>query len=344
MGQAVSDRMTRRNLLTSTMALAVAGNVRSEAPVRTSMGVNVYSFPFRWSHAPAYEFAEYCASLGAGGVQAEPPSDLESARKLRQFLESRGMYFEGIVRLPKEDTSEFEQQVRVAKEAGAVSMRTACLGGRRYEIFTSLDEWQHFVQDSRAKIARAIPILEKYRVPLGVENHKDWTVDEFCGLMKEYGSEYLGVCLDTGNNLALLDNDMEVVQRLAPHAINTHLKDMGLAEYRDGILLVEPPLGDGFLDVHQIVTAIRQARPSIRFTLEMITRDPLKVPVFTDKYWVTFPDRNGRYLARTISTERSHAWQGPLPEVEHLPREARLQMEEENVKKCLVYAKQQLAI
>ena len=26
------------------------------------------------------------------------------------------------------------------------------------------------------------------------------------------------------------------------------------------------------------------------FDLEMITRDPLKIPVFTDKYWVTFDD------------------------------------------------------
>jgi 3-oxoisoapionate decarboxylase len=52
---------------------------------------------------------------------------------------------------------------------------------------------------------------------------------------------------------------------------------MAIAEYRDGILLGEPVLGDGFFDLPRIVSAIRLARPDSRFTVEMITRDPLKV-------------------------------------------------------------------
>ena len=62
------------------------------------------------------------------------------------------------------------------------------------------------------------------------------------------------------------------------------------ALYRDGFLLSEVPIGDGFLNIPEIVAIVRKQRPSTRLLLEMITRDPLEVPVFTDKYWATFPE------------------------------------------------------
>ena len=42
------------------------------------------------------------------------------------------------------------------------------------------------------------------------------------------GSEHVGVCLDTGNNVALLEDPMEVVETLAPLAFTTHIKDMAV--------------------------------------------------------------------------------------------------------------------
>jgi hypothetical protein len=81
---------------------------------------------------------------------------------------------------------------------------------------------------------------------------------------------------------------MDAVERLAPYTINTHLKDGSLGEYRDGLLLVEPVFGEGYFDLPRVVSAVRGARPTARFTVEMLTRDPLKVPVFTDRYGPLF--------------------------------------------------------
>jgi sugar phosphate isomerase/epimerase len=339
--------MTRRQLLGSTLSAAAmaARAAAAAAPVaRTTLGVTIDCYQFGRRRQPALEFAQYCDSLGAGGIQIEVPADLAYARKLRAFLESRGMFLDVMVTLPKEDTSAFEHQVEAAKEAGAFALRAACLGGRRYEVFKSLDQWRDFVRDSHEKIARALRIAEKYRIPLCLENHKDWTVDELAAILKRYSSEHLGVCLDTGNNLSLLDDYRELVERLAPYTVNTHLKDMSLAEYRDGLELVEPVFGGGFLDLPWIVSTIRNARPAARFTVEMITRDALKVPVFTDPYWVTFPDRNGRYLARAVATARTHGWAGALPAIERADRETRLRLEDDNVVQCLNYARNKLGM
>ena len=306
------------------------------------MGVNQYSFHYRQIKS-AYEFLEYCHSLGAGGIQTELDSlDAGYISKLRRRAEDLGMYVEVIAELPRQDTSKFEATVVAARDAGALCLRTACLGGRRYENFSSFDEWKRFVAESRARIARAAPIVEKHRLPMAIENHKDWTADELAALLKNVSSEYVGACVDTGNNIALLDDPLELVERLVPYAVSTHFKDMAVAEYSDGFLLAEVPLGEGFLDLGWIVTTIRRARPRTKLTLEMITRDPLKVPCLTDKYWATFPDRNGSDLARTLRMVREHPSRQPLLKPDGLDPTARLAAEERNVKKCLEYAAQKL--
>jgi len=201
-------------------------------------------------------------------------------------------------------------------QASAACIRTACLSGRRYEKFNSLAEWKEFVRNAKAAIARAVPIVERNKIPLGIENHKDWTTEEQLALLASYESEYV----------------------LARYAVSTHLKDMAAKEYEQGFLLAEVPFGDGFLDMKRIAAVIRKARPRTRMTLEMITRDPLRVPCLTEKYWATFPNRNGRYLARTLAMVRSHPPPQPLPGMEGLDHAARLRRERNNVERCLRYA------
>jgi hypothetical protein len=119
---------------------------------------------------------------------------------------------------------------------------------------------------------------------------------------------------------------------------------MGVAPYEDGFLLSEVPLGEGYLDLKRTIELVRRHHPETRFTLEMITRDPLKVPCLTDKYWETFPDRSGRYLARTLRTVRQHQRSQPLPEVDHLPAEARERLVVDNIRQCLHYARETLGL
>jgi sugar phosphate isomerase/epimerase len=300
------------------------------------MGIAVTSYMSFGRPKDTLEFLEHAYELGAGGIQMQLTSrDPDYIRKFRTRAGELGMYFEAMASLPA-----LESTVAAAKEAGALAIRVNCLPGRRYENFNNLADWRTAVDESHQKIDAALRIVEKHQVPLAIENHKDWTADEMAALMKEKAGRWLGVCLDTGNNIALLDDPMATVEALAPYALSTHIKDMGVAPYLDGFLLSEMPLGDGMLDMRRIVDAIRRARPETRLTLEMITRDPLKVPCLTDGYWATFPDRNGLYLARTLRMVREH----PLPMVSGLPREAQLQLEEDNVKKSLAYARDRLEL
>ena len=333
--------MTRRSFLAATASAAMA----STAP-RTKMGIASTSYMTVRKSRDTIEFLDRVNALGAGGIQASLRS-LEPAylKKLRDRAGQLGMYIEVMVGLPRtSDSSAFERTVAAAKEAGAVALRTGALSGRRYETFNTLADWQAFVKESHAAIERALPIVERHRVPMGLENHKDWTLDEFSAMLKHRSSEFAGACLDTGNNIALLDDPMELVETLAPYAVTTHLKDMGVQSYEDGFLLSELPFGAGMLDMKRIVSTIVKARPQTRLTLEMITRDPLKVPCLTGKYWVTFPQRSGRYLARTLAMVRAQQHRQPLPMLTTLNQEAQLRLEEDNIKSCLNYAREQLGL
>ncbi|MBI5281859.1 MAG: sugar phosphate isomerase/epimerase [Candidatus Solibacter usitatus] len=332
--------MTRRHFLS---AAAVVTRAPQAAPARTSMGLTPDAYAILRPARTALEFMETAYAAGAGGVQATLAS-FEPAylKQVRARAEQLGMYFELLAPLPQADTSQFEAAVRAAKEAGATSIRSVCLSGRRYETFNSLEQWNAFAAESKARLARAVPIVEKHKLPLGIENHKDWTAAEMPGLLKSYSSEYLGACIDFGNNISLLDDPMELVEALAPFVINTHIKDMGVEEYQDGFLLSEVPLGQGILDLKRMVALLQAKRPGVTFSLDMLTRDPLKITCLTDKYWLTFPERNGRYLARALAMVRANKPRQPLPRVTGLEREAQLRLEAGIIAECVAYARDHL--
>jgi sugar phosphate isomerase/epimerase len=288
----------------------------------------------------ALALLRHAASLGAAGAQAALAPG--QAPAVRAFCEQHGMYFEAMAALPREeDSSAFESALREAAAAGARCVRVVCLSGRRYESFRSLEEWRAFTAQSRRRLALAVPLAARARLPLALENHKDWTQDELLALLSAYESEFLGVCLDTGNNLALLDGASEFVEALAPYAVSTHLKDMALEDGPGGFLLAEVPLGEGLLDIPALAARLRAARPSTPLTLEMITRDPLRVPCLGSAYWATFPERPAAKLAALLALARSAG--RTLPRPSSLPPAAQLDAEEENVKACLAFARRRLA-
>jgi 3-oxoisoapionate decarboxylase len=325
---------------------------------RTTIGLTPDSFQSIRFSSPerilsADRLMRLAAEIGAAGAHGGMTDvSFEWARRTRRLKEELDMYLEiqtflprpERVEGPRPDPDEFEHAVKVAKAAGATSLRVVCLLGRRYELMASRADWQEAVAGFHRQIAAAVPIVERHRMPLGIENHKDWRVEQQLALLEQYSSEYLGVCLDTGNNLAVLDDPIETVEKLAPWTVNVHFKDMAMEECESGFLLSEVPLGEGMLDMPRITGIIRRARPDVRFSLEMIARDPLLVPCLTDRFWASFDDLNGIDLARALSRIRSGRRTGPLPRITGLSPDQRLALEHELVERSINYAREYLGL
>jgi sugar phosphate isomerase/epimerase len=133
------------------------------------------------------------------------------------------------------------------------------------------------------------------------------------------------------------------VTALAPWAHAVHLKDQAVEEYADGFLLGDIPLGQGALDLAAMVDVLRAAKPGMRFTLELITRDPLRVPCNTEGYWATFPDVPRGDLDRTMEFVREHATHN-LQYVAELSADEQVALENENVRASLEFARERLMI
>ena len=316
------------------------------------MGIVVHSYASRWnSQTPsakypgfknAVDLLEHCHKIGAGGVQTTVRDwTPDIARQLRSLTAQYGMFLEGSISLPHnaDEAKRFEQEIKTAQEAGVSIYRTVCMNGRRYENFHSPEAIEEFKKNSVAALKMAEPIAKKLGVKLAVENHKDWRADELAALIKQIGSDHVGVTLDFGNSIALLEKPMEVVNTLAPFVLSTHVKDMGVREYEDGFLLSEVPLGEGILDLPEIVRICKKHNPDVNFSLEMITRDPLEIPVLTEAYWPAMQLVPAEDVADTLRMVRKNKFKTDLPRVSHLSPEERLAAEEQNNVESLKYSK-----
>jgi len=292
-------------------------------------------------------FLERCYQLGAGGMQM-PLSvrDEGYSSGLRRWAEDHEMYIEGSTSLADSrfDVARFEKEIVTAKAAGATVVRTVAMPGRRYEQFNSADEFARAAQRAAERLRQVEPIMARHRMRLAVENHKCHRVAERLDLLKQLGSEWIGMCVDTGNSFALCEDPMAVVRAYAPFAFSVHVRDQGVQEYEDGFLFTDLALGQGFLDVPATVRVLREARPESHFSLEMIARDPLKVPVLTPKYWATMAAVPATDLAWTLRMVKAKTPREPLPRIDSLPLDQRVQCEQRMVDESLAYAREHLGL
>lgn len=355
--------VTRRTALAAclgaapALAVAAGSTTRDEPATKGELGLVIHSFPVHVAatrkslKAEAFDdplrFVKYCRSLGVRNAQvAIGTRDASYVKQLRDELEAGSMHLEGTIMLPRDqaDVDRFAAEVETAKRAGVTILRTVTLSGRRYETFGELAAFRRFAEQAHHSLTLARPVAGRHGVRLAVENHKDWRADELLALLRRAGGDPLGICLDLGNSIALLEDPMDVLEALAPLAITTHFKDMAVEEHPKGFYLAEVPLGAGFLDLPRAVRRLRAVSPEIRFNLEMITRDPLDVPCLSARYWATFPELPGAVLARSLALVRDHPPGHPLPRISPLDTAARLRTEDENVQTSLSFAREHLSL
>ena len=161
-------------------------------------------------------------------------------------------------------------------------------------------------------------------------------------MMRAISSEWVGVLVDTGNNVALLEQPEATVEALAPFALSVHLKDMAVQPVDDGFLLSEVTLGTGASDLALIIATLRKAKPDIVFNLEMATRDPLRVPCHTAGYFATFPERKTARLDAMMEWVKAHPLSQPPPSILGKQLQQIVDEEEQNNRDSLAWMNQRL--
>lgn len=148
------------------------------------------------------------------------------------------------------------QHLGIARRLGARVMRI-CGGGRR----TRPASWT----EHKAKL---VPLLQSVLAPaerngvvMAIENHLDMLADEMLELITAIDSPWLGVCLDSGNNLRLFEDPLVVAAKLAPYARATHLKSLTAWRGDPKTFQFWPsvPLDHGAVDIAEVVRLLQAA-------------------------------------------------------------------------------------
>lgn len=117
---------------------------------------------------------------------------------------------------------DFQKHAKIAQALGAKTMRI-CAGGRKSR---PQGTWQNHKKSLLPLLEKATDFAIQHQLTLALENHVDLLADEIVDLVKTIDSPHFGICLDTANNLRMLEDPWQAIEKMAPYAKATHIKDV----------------------------------------------------------------------------------------------------------------------
>jgi sugar phosphate isomerase/epimerase len=181
-----------------------------------------------------------------------------------------------------------EEQVAPALRAsqifGARSMRCVLGSGtERPEIDMHIENMLRAVRGMRTRILDS-------GVKLAVENHGgDLQARELKALVEAAGRDIMGVCLDSGNPVWMLEDPHMTLEMLGPYAETSHLRDSAVWRVPEGIAVRWVNMGDGNVDIDGWIAKFIAMRPGLPLIFEnLVSRQPRIFSVFDPKFWDSY--------------------------------------------------------
>jgi sugar phosphate isomerase/epimerase len=215
-----------------------------------------------------WDFLKRAQQLGVAGVSLEtcyfPSLNEDFLTRLKDALDERSLervwawgHPSGLCSgANREAARDAIRHIGRARRIGANVMRI--VGGSRQ---TRPDSFAVHKRRLVKMLRRLLPAAEEHGVVLAMENHIDLTADEMVDVITTVDSRWLGVCLDTGNNLRLHEDPVLVAKKLAPFARATHIKDLWVrrGDPKDFAFWPSVPLGKGLVDIPQVLGFLKKA-------------------------------------------------------------------------------------
>ena len=306
--------LPRRTLL----AGALLARVAAAAPLRLRLGVDSYTLrAWRWD---AIQLLDYAARIGLEAVQfselphvarpMEKATDESFLKQVRAHAERLGIRLEmgtwGVCPTSRAFQPKYgaahEQlglAIHVASLLGAESVR--CVLGNQIERTANGPIERHI--ETLIGVCRAVRDQAlRARVKIAIENHKDLRAGELRYLIEQAGPDYVGVCLDTGNPIPVIEDPLQTVETLAPYAVTSHFRDTALWKDSRGAAFQWVAMGEGNVGIDRVVGEFARRCPEVSLNLEIITgRSPEVLPCLEPDFWKAFEKVKASDLARFLA-------------------------------------------
>jgi sugar phosphate isomerase/epimerase len=249
-------------------------------------------------------FLKIAAELGAVTLELHnawlAPLSTEKGGELRERITALGMTPVISLGPPLEGVA---SAVRSAQLVGARIIRlglTPVLCGDRAACG---DQWEQMVRHARLTLAEFGPKAAELGIAFAIENHQDLGSQELIDFATEAGPN-VGICIDTGNPLAVGEEPVAFARKAAPLVRHVHLKDYNAQWTDDGYRLVRCAIGDGCVPFREIASVLSEHHTELTASLEPGALEARHVRLFRPEWWNGYAPRTARELGPCLAAAR----------------------------------------
>jgi len=228
-----------------------------------------------------------------------------------------------------------EQLARALKASqifGARCMR-CILGGdpERPQIEMHIDTMIKALRPLRSRILDA-------GVKLAVENHGgDLQAREMKSMIEAIGTDVMGVCLDSGNPVWMLEDPHMTLETLIPYAETSHVRDSAVWKVPEGIAVRWVNMGEGNVDIDGWIRKFVQAKPGMPIVFEnLVSGNPRIHRIYDDKFWDNWRRMPAWELSRFLAVAEKGT---PKPATPRPEGKTAGQQRIEDLEKCVRYTR-----
>ncbi len=278
------------------------------------LGLDTYSLRAQgWT---AFQQLDFCAAHGVQVAHFSEPRligslDRAHLERVRAHADALGISLEiGMLSIcptsgifdPTQGTAD-EQLARVVDAAVIVgSPLVRCVVGNTFDRRTPGGIEPH--------IEETLKVLQRVRsravdagVKIAVENHSgDMQARELRMLVEAAGTDYVGVCIDSGNAAWAIEDPHLALDTLAPYVLTSHMRDSAVWNSPEGVVAQWTRMGEGNVDFPKYVRTYIDRCPGRAVSLELIMHRQrtfdYRAPEFWSAYRTTPAWEFARFLAR----------------------------------------------
>lgn len=225
-------------------------------------------------------FTAHHVGVYASGLSTEIDytKDPRAITRLRELSEEHGVmlttdYHDNFA-APTRSLDEFRQYVEVARELGA---EVIGIGAMPFTMnrFVTDPPFSRQMEMVNECVKPWTEIAERAGVRLALENHADYRASELMEhVVEPIDSPYLGIKLDTGNCMVVLEDPVEAARAVASKCFDTHFKDVFVHPYTPrGGILAGAPIGRGHAQLDVVAGILAESAPDpdrLSLTIEFV--------------------------------------------------------------------------
>jgi 3-oxoisoapionate decarboxylase len=154
------------------------------------------------------------------------------------------------------------------------------------------------------------------------------------------GADVIGVCLDSGNPVWMLEDPHMTLETLMPYTLTCHVRDSAVWKVPEGIAVRWVNMGDGNVDIDGWIRKFVQAKPGLPIIFEnLVSGAPRVHRIYDPSFWANWSKVPAAEFSKFLAVAEKGK---PTPAVPRPDGKTAGQQKIDDLEACVRYTRQLL--